>query len=221
MRKLIAFLSGLLLLLIMFAALCLSGAIYDAGQKTAIDTYFFQPNEYYADRVDVPSTPADIGSDAMRDMLIAKFITEYFYVIPDVNNIAQRTNLKTSVIKIMALPNVFQEWVTKVVPTLQQMAEEKKLRTVTVTNIYAAPDQANYWVIEYELVTWEKPNDFSVLPIVTNGQMYIKLLYEDGLRRPIKKESIEQTLESGRDPSVVFKIRIDAVNSYDVIGQEN
>ena len=221
MRKLIAFLSGLLLLLIMFAALCLSGAIYDAGQKTAIDTYFFQPNEYYADRVDVPSTPADIGSDAMRDMLIAKFITEYFYVIPDVNNIAQRTNLKTSVIKIMARPNVFQEWVTKVVPTLQQMAEEKKLRTVTVTNIAKAPDQENYWVIEYELVTWEKPNDFSVLPIVTNGQMYIKLLYEDGLRRPIKKESIEQTLESGKDPSVVFKIRIDAVNSYDVIGQEN
>lgn len=221
MRKLIAFLSGLLLLLIMFAALCLSGAIYDAGQKTAIDTYFFQPNEYYADRVDVPSTPADIGSDAMRDMLIAKFITEYFYVIPDVNNIAQRTNLKTSVIKIMARDDVFQEWVTKVVPVLQQMAEEKKLRTVTVTNIYAAPDQANYWIVEYELVTWEKPNDFSVLPIVTNGQMYIKLLYEDGLRRPIKKESIEQTLESGRDPSVVFKIRIDAVNSYDVIGQEN
>lgn len=221
MRKLIAFLSGLLLLLIMFAALCLSGAIYDAGQKTAIDTYFFQLNEYYADRVDVPSTPADIGSDAMRDMLIAKFITEYFYVIPDVNNIAQRTNLKTSVIKIMARDDVFQEWVTKVVPVLQQMAEEKKLRTVTVTNIYAAPDQANYWIVEYELVTWEKPNDFSVLPIVTNGQMYIKLLYEDGLRRPIKKESIEQTLESGRDPSVVFKIRIDAVNSYDVIGQEN
>lgn len=221
MRKLIAFLSGLLLLLIMFAALCLSGAIYDAGQKTAIDTYFFQPNEYYADRVDVPSTPADIGSDAMRDMLIAKFITEYFYVIPDVNNIAQRTNLKTSVIKIMARDDVFQEWVTKVVPTLQQMAEEKKLRTVSVTNIYAAPDQANYWIVEYELVTWEKPNDFSVLPIVTNGQMYIKLLYEDGLRRPIKKESIEQTLESGRDPSVVFRIRIDAVNSYDAIGQKN
>lgn len=221
MRKLIAFLSGLLLLLIMFAALCLSGAIYDAGQKTAIDTYFFQPNEYYADRVDVPSTPADIGSDAMRDMLIAKFITEYFYVIPDVNNIAQRTNLKTSVIKIMARDNVFQEWVTKVVPTLQQMAEEKKLRTVSVTNIYAAPDQANYWIVEYELVTWEKPNDFSVLPIVTNGQLYIQLIYEDGLREMLRKKPVEVALESGIDPAAVFKIRIDAVNSYDVIGQEN
>jgi hypothetical protein len=205
----------------MFAALCLSGAIYDAGQKTAIDTYFFQPNEYYADRVDVPSTPASIGSNAMRNMLIDRFITEYFYVIPDVNNIAQRTNLKTSVMKIMALPNVFQEWVTKVVPTLQQMAEEKKLRTVAVTNISAAPDQENYWIVEYEFATWEKPNDFSVLPVITNGQLYIKLLYEDGLRRPLKKESIEQTLESGLDPSVVFKIRIDAVNSYDEIGQGN
>lgn len=213
MRKLIVFLSGLLLLLIMFAALCLSGAIYDAGQKMAIDTYFFQPNEHYADRVDVPTTPDAIGSVAMRDMLIEKFITEYFYVIPDVNNIAQRTNLKTSVLRIMA-PNVFQEWTTKVVPTLQQMAEEKKLRTVSVTNIDKAPDQENYWIIEYELTTWEKPNDFSVLPTVTNGQLYIKLLYEDGLRRPKRKESIEQTLESGMDPSVVFKILITDVTSY-------
>ncbi len=221
MRKLIAFLSGLLLLLTMFAALCLSSVIYDTGQKTTIDAYFFQPNEYYADRVDTPKTPVSIGSDAMRNMLIDRFITEYFYVIPDVNNIAQRTHSKTSVLKVMARSNVFQEWVKKVVPTLQKMAEEKKLRTVSVTDVYAAPDQENYWIVEYEFVTWEKPNDFSVPPTITHGQLYIKLLYEDGLRRPIKKESTEKTLESGLDPSVVFKIRIDAISSYDKIGQKN
>jgi hypothetical protein len=220
MKKLITFLSGLLLLLIMFAALCLSGAIYDAGQKMTIDTYFFQPNAYYAHRVGVPDTPDSIGSDAMRNMLIERFITEYFYVIPDVNNIAQRTDPKTSVLRIMARSNVYQEWITKVVPVLKQMAEEKKLRTVAVTNVSAAPDQKNYWIVEYEFVTWEKPNDFSVPPIITNGQLYIQLIYEDGLREMLRKKPVEVALESGIDPAAVFKIRVDAVSSYEEIGQE-
>lgn len=221
MKKLVTFLSGLLLLLIMFAALCLSGAIYDVSQRATIETYFFQPNQYHAHRVDVPDTPESIGADVMRDMLIKRFITEYFYVIPDVNNIAQRTATQTALLSKMSAPAVFTEWVAKVVPTLQQMAEERKLRTVEVTNISKAPDQENYWIVEYDLITWDVSNDFSVSPTVSHEQLYISLIYAPGLREQINKKPIEYALESGIDPAAVFKIKITAVNSYDELGYGN
>lgn len=220
MKKLIVFLSGLLLLLIMFAALCLSGIIYDTSQKMAIEPYFFQPDEHFAQRPGVPATSYELGEDVVRNMLIERFMTEYFYVIPDINDIMQRMTNK-SLLAYMSVADVFQNWLNNVAPTLQKMAEEKKLRLVQVTNVTQAENAQDYWIVEYDLITWDTPNDMSAVPTVTHGQLYIQLIYEKGLRESLREKPIEIALESGIDPVAVFKIKIVAVNSYDVIGQEN
>ena len=69
MRKFVMFLSGLLLMLIMFAALFLSGAIYDTGKKATVETFFFKPDDSFMQRPEVAS-PSDLDSDELRNMLI-------------------------------------------------------------------------------------------------------------------------------------------------------
>ena len=54
MKKLIMFLSGLMLMVLMCGALVLAGFIYDTGSKTTIDTYFFQPDDNAIRRPGVP-----------------------------------------------------------------------------------------------------------------------------------------------------------------------
>jgi hypothetical protein len=221
-RNLFKSLSGVFLLSVMFASLYLSAAIYDVSKKTTIDSFFFQPNEFYADRLGTPETPLGLGKDVMRNMLIERFITEYFYVIPDIDNVKQRSDRKTSLMFKMSSSTVFSDWKKHIVPTLQKMAEEKKLRTASLTGITKAPNQANYWIVDYDLKTWDKPNDFSVQPVVTHGQLYLKVAFTQGLRTKLelkKGETIESILESGVDPAAVFRIGIMAVNSYDEIEQ--
>lgn len=221
MKKLIIFLSGLLLLLVMFAALFLAGAIYDSGQKSTIETYFFQPDEASKQRPGAPVSPFDLGNITMRDKLIDRFMTEYFYVIPDTNDLINRTSGQKSLLYQLASLDVYTNWIQNVVPMLQKMAEEKKLQTVTVRNVYRAPGQEDYWIVDYELITWERPNDFSVAPIVTPGQVYLKILYEanDGLRKYINNKPILHALESNMDPAAAFRFEITDISSYDDTAQ--
>ncbi len=218
MKKLIAFFAGFILVLTMFAALFLSGLIYDTSKKATIETYFFQPNEYYAHRLGVPESPESIGADAMRDMLIERFITEYFYVIPDQADLDFRAS-KQSLLHRLSSATVFTEWQTKVFPILQQMVNKKQLQTVKLTSITQAPGQEDYLIIEYDLKKWEKPNDFSISPTVTHGQLYMKFIYEEGFRETSQNSSISKLLESGLDPAAVFKILITDISSYTEIGR--
>ena len=214
MKKLIVFLSGLLLLLIMFAALCLSGIIYDTSQKMAIEPYFFQPDEHFAQRPGVPATSYELGEDVVRNMLIERFMTEYFYVIPDINDIMQRMTNK-SLLAYMSAADVFQNWLNNVAPTLQKMAEEKKLRLVQVTNVTQAENAQDYWIVEYDLITWDTPNDMSAVPTVTHGQLYLNLFSSPQMRQKLYETPIEKLLEQGTDPIVALRFGVRSVSSYE------
>lgn len=219
MKKLVIFLSVLLLMLIMFASLFLTGAIYDTGKKTTVETYFFQPDDNFEDRPGVPATSDDFGSDKVRNMLISRYITEYFYVIPDVSNVEARMTGHTS-LRIMTADAAFEYWQQNIAPTILEMAEQRKLRLVQLTNVEEVTDEKNYWIVEYDLITWDKPNDMSVQPTVTHGQVYLKLFYHPGMRTKITingqgKKSIEEFLENGNDPAAAFRFGVWAVSSYD------
>ena len=214
MNKIVAFLSGLLLMLIMFASLFLVGAIYDTGKKASVETYFFQPDDSWERRPGVPATASDLGADAVRDMLISRYITEYFYVIPDVQNVEARIAGLTS-LDDMSAPDAFEYWVQNIAPEIREMAEQKKLRLVQLTNVEKAAGEKNYWIVEYDLITWDKPNDMSVQPTITHGQVYLNLFYEPGMRTELRKQPIEQLLETGHDPAVAFRFGVWTVSSYD------
>ena len=147
-------------------------------------------------------------------MLISRYITEYFYVIPDVQNVEARIAGLTS-LDDMSAPDAFEYWVQNIAPEIREMAEQKKLRLVQLTNVEKAAGEKNYWIVEYDLITWDKPNDMSVQPTITQGQVYLNLFYEPGMRTELRKQPIEQLLETGHDPAVAFRFGVWTVSSYD------
>lgn len=202
---------GLMLMLIMFASLFLAGSIFNTYQKSETEAYFFQPDNNPNRRPGVPATAADIGEEKMLIKLVDRYITEYFYVTPDMVEVANRINGKT-----ILGPNrlsdaaVFEQWKEKIAPEIQEMAEKKMLRLVRVNSVDLETADGNYWRVEYETMTWSKPNDLSVVPTIDNGIVYLQITYEPGLRAAVTVggQPIEKYLESGGDPAGVFKFLV-------------
>ncbi len=207
MKKLIMFFAGLILIALMFVALCMAGAIYDAGRGMVVEPWFFQINNLSSMRIGVPASVADIGDAKIREMLIRKYVTEYFYALPDITNITQRMNGDTAIYK-MSTSNVFTDWQNGEAQVIKSLAEDRAMRLVFIDGQVYKPDGSNYWIVPYRLVTWPAPNDFSSSPIVTRGQIFLDIYDEPGVRPDMGKLSINEYLERGYDPAAVFKFRV-------------
>lgn len=210
MKKLIMFLTGLVLLALTGIAVYFVGGIFDAGQKQLVIPYFFQPNNLSTQRPGAPQTAEYMGESQFLDLLVRKYITEYFYAAPDTENIARRTSAN-SILAFMSSSAVFDEWFSNEARTIQQLAENKSMRTVRVIDDIFQPNGSKYWVVNYELKTWEKPNDFSISPRITRGTMYMDITYEMGMRNGVDIDTLHQYLEAGGDPAAVFNFRVNQI----------
>ena len=205
MKKLIMFFAGLLLMVLMFAALFFAGLIHDTGAKTTIDTYFFQPSDDYTNRPGVPVSPAELGDDGIYNLLLERYITELFYVTPDSSLIKSRIAGETSLMR-MSTRAAFDTWLQQIAPELERLASARALRTVRIVDTWAESDK--YTGVEYELQTWDKPNNFSVQPTLSRGIIYLDIYYQAGMRESIGGQSPTDYLESGGDPAAVFRFGI-------------
>lgn len=210
MKKIIMFFAGLILLALTGVAIYLVGGIYDAGSNQKIYPFFFQPNNLSSQRPGVPQTPEYIGETQFMDLLVRKYISEYFYAAPDAENIARRTRAD-SALALMSSTAVFDEWHTNEGEIIQQLAENKSMRIAKVIDKIYQPNGSKYWVVNYELTTWEKPNDFSIQPTVTRGTMYMDISYEMGMIDNVNIDVLHNYLEEGGDPAAVFKFRVNQI----------
>lgn len=210
MKKLIMFLTGLVLLALTGVTVYFVGGIFDAGQKQLVIPYFFQPNNLSTQRPGVPQTAEYMGESQFLNLLVRKYITEYFYAAPDAENIASRTRAN-SVLALMSSSTVFDEWAANEASVIQKLAENKSMRTVRVIDDIFQPNGSKYWVVNYELKTWKKPNDFSISPTVTRGTMYMNITYEMGMRNGVDIDALHQYLEDGGDPAAVFNFRVNQI----------
>ena len=207
------FLSGLMLMVLMCGALVLAGFIYDTGSKTTIDTYFFQPDDNAIRRPGVPVDDVVLGADKMRERLIAKYVTEYFYVTPDMSDMTRRREGRTS-LRRMSSRDVFDSWLKNVAPEIEELAKSHALRTVSLVSLIQDTNN-KYWIAEYELKTWQTPNNFAIKPVINRGILYLGINYAPGMRDKMGKKSVEDYLESGGDPAAVFKFIVIDVASHD------
>ena len=161
--------------------LFLTSAIYDSANKASVDTFFFQRNLRSAERFGVPETDIKIGETAMREILIRKYVTEYFYVIPDAENIAQRTRADAPLSRISDT-DVFIKWTNTTAEDIKRMANQKMMRTVQIDGEITKYGNSNYWVVPYVLYTWTLPNDMNAKPVMTRGKLLMDVFYEPGLR---------------------------------------
>jgi len=211
MGKLIRFLGGIFLIALTIAMLFLTSAIYDSAKKSSVGTYFFQRNLRSIERTGTPVTPAEIGETAMREMLIKKFVHEYFYAIPDAEDIAKRTT-RSSTLSNMSTKEVFNNWLDGEADVIQKLAEDKKMRTVEVSGEIFKPADSDYWVVPYTLYTWESANDMTATPKATRGILLLDVFYAPGTRETIDignylKHSYNR-FEYGYDPAIIFRFGI-------------
>ncbi len=196
------------------AMLFFTGAIYDSGDKLMVEPYFFQPNNLSSDRVGLPKTPTELGDAYMHDALIRRFVTEYFYVIPDAENIARRmTTSNANPLAHLSAPMVFKTWLENTAPKLQEMVTENQLRLVRFTNDPNTPDIVynpinEYYQIFYQLHTWTTPNALITTPIVTNHTMFIKFEERPGITPDILKYGVHRHLDKYGDPIGLFRFKV-------------
>ena len=209
MKKLIMFFAGLVLLCLACGMIVFSAAIYDTASQQSIDTFFFQPANLSSQRIGIPAAISDLSDDKIRQMLVEKFVTEYFYVIPDMVNVTQRLGGEIGLRKMVS-ESVFKQWLNTIGTEISQMAANKSMRIVRVVDMHLPQDSEGWWIIEYELTTWENPNELSQEPVITRGEMSVNLRYEPGFWRDSSGHEINigKELENGKDPSTLFKFRV-------------
>ena len=211
MKKLIMFLGGLVLIVLTLGMLFLTSAIYDSVKNTSVDTYFFQTNLQSSMRTGAPETPAQIGETTMREMLIKKYVNEYFYAIPDVENIANRMTTKSTLSR-MSDRAVFNTWLNTTADEIQTLADDKKMRMVDIDGEIFKPSGSDYWVVPYVLYTWNTPNDMTETPTITRGTLLLDVFYVPGTQATIDignylKHGYNR-FESGYEPANIFRFGI-------------
>jgi uncharacterized protein (UPF0333 family) len=209
-KKLFGFLIGLILIAIMGAMLFFAGNVYDAANARHIEPFIIQPNNLSTDRIGKPIAIEQLSEKFIRERLIRKFVHEYFYVMPDDENIARRTR-SDSVMAAMSAPDVFREWTINMAEDITEMASKKMMRTVAIADEII--QVGDYWEIYYELTTWDTPNNMDILPVVDTGTMYLRVAFEPGVRetRGGSNFDIRRYLNNGGDPAAIFKFRVDEV----------
>ena len=224
MKRVTVFLLGIILIALTTMSIFLAGTIFDTGKKIDVETYFFQPGNTDLQRPGKPISPDAVGTNEMRNLLIKKYITEYFYVVPDVQNANARLAGKYSLSRT-SYPTVFEKWRENTGAEILKMAEENVLRTVNVLAISQEMTDSMYWRVDYELKTWKKPNNFSVAPETTTHVIYLNIAYEPGFRdsvsaltidkngkaKYVQDMSVNDYLEGLNDPIAVFKFRVNDV----------
>jgi hypothetical protein len=117
MKKVLTFFAYLVIAASMLGALFVGAAIYDVAEKTTVESFFFQPTNDSSRRLPEPESAKSIGAEALRNKLIQKFVTEYFYVLPNYQNIEARKDDSQSGLRLMSSADVFDKWVKNGVVT--------------------------------------------------------------------------------------------------------
>jgi hypothetical protein len=207
LKALLFFLSGILILGLTFACLFLGGVLFDVAGSSGVDGYVFQPAIRADRRVGTVLSLDQVTNEFVRERLIRKFVSEYFYVIPDAADVARRRQ-KGSVMSVMASPDVFADWGTTVIPELESLAGRHVLRRVTVLDMLELLD--GYLAVSYELVTNDAANILGAEPVATRGVMYLQLDFKSGIRDKLdnRKFDVGRYLERGGDPAGIFKFKV-------------
>lgn len=208
MKRMFGFFIGLLTMIMMFGIICLVAIVHDTSDRVQVKPYFFRISQ----SIGAPRSFAQIGPRKVRDWLIQKYVTEYLYIIPDVQNMTARMTAggARSMISMMSSDKVFKTWAKDIAPDMRDLAENGVRRTVRVFDEILTSESNDYLRVDYELKTWYKPNDVTEEPTTTRGTLYLKLADTD-FRAASDVVAVRDWLLRRGDPAAVFHFRVDDV----------
>ena len=217
MKHLVKYFIGIMTLVITFAMLYVAAIIYDASTKIQTEPYFFRNSYISSYQTDTPISLDNIGEQKLLNWLLQKYVVEFFYVIPDSNNIELRyTNQYHALVGIMSEPSVYKYWLDNIRPELEDMASRGVLREVKVSDQISKSQNSDYWQVDYELKTWYKPNDMSENPEIKRGTMYLDVTGYTGQLYTEEMDTVRKILKGGHDPASVFSFKVKGIQIFGV-----
>ena len=213
-----SFLVGILLLIIIFIMVIFTTLIYRANERSSIKTYIFQMGNSANQRVGELQNINDMSQNDLRNKLIAKYVSEYFKVIPGESDVTNRPILKS-----LSETDAFNQWKEDEATIITEMSNKKMLRMARVSSIdildnnkgnidYKAPVTAEsiYYTVNYEMLTWQKSNNMIIEPEIQHGVMYIEARFKPGIKPGI---DVRKYLESGENPVGLFTFEVTHIGS--------
>ncbi len=214
-----SFFVGIILILSAFCSVFLMGLLYRANERSTIQSYIFQTNDYANQRVGALQNLDDMSAIEIRDKLIKKYISEYFKVIPgnfDATN--------HPILRDLSTQKAFKQWQDGEAKTITKMSNAKMFRMVYVPDdgikAINKPEDYDYYTAEntkpifyevrYETATWAQSNKFNVEPVYASGVIFIEAIFKPGIRETIdgEKFNIKNYLESGKNPVGLFMFKV-------------
>ena len=177
MRGLIRFFASLAIGALIAASLQVAMRIYNYAGASKIDTVLLQPAPLYQNRIQGAVIPlANMSDDYVRGQLIKKFATEYLSVVPNSREPAARAGPR-GLLRMMSHPEALAVWKRDVLPELEKMADDKKMRTIEI-HLRDIRVKDAYYVVPFKTKTWHVANDLDA-PATTDGgrELYLRLRF--------------------------------------------
>lgn len=210
MNKTKIFLWSILVIILSCVILGIVG-VYFNFRNIKISPLIIQNANSSALRIISPIKFENVSDSFVIENLIKKFVYEYFYVIPSVNNI--ETRKKINYLYYVSSKSVLDNWIKNETPYMIELANKKIYRDVIVVDEILKPEDSDYYEVRYNITEWNKPNELDSHPSTINGILFINLDFEKGLWtiRNGKNFNINKYLKEKKDPSIIFKFRINEV----------
>ena len=218
MIKIKGFFVGILLLLATFSMIVLVALVYRANDRMSIKTYIFQTDNFAGQRVGALQKLNDMSAVELRNRLIKKYISEYFTVIPNEENVLVRPDLQT-----LSEGSAYRQWEAGEGVKIADMSQKRMFRTVDVTDAdiaainmseeydyyNAIEAQSIIYEVRYTTKTWVEANAMQVTPEYETGTVYIEARFKPGI---IKDVNVQKYLESGKNPLDLFMFKVSNVD---------
>jgi len=212
MKYMLGFLAGLIIIAAAAITVHLSARAFDASRDFEVAAVIFQNADLSEDRMPKPIPLADMNPDIVRNTLIKKFVYEYFYVVPDIQNVEARRGAG-SVLSRMASAAIFKDWVENVSPDISTLAGNKVLRRVRVHD--DINQSGDYFYLTYDLLEFNQPNNLLAKPKITSNQTIgLKINFENGIWESYSNGNAfnaRKELENGADPATMFRFKVSEV----------
>ena len=220
MNKIRSFLTGLVLLIIMFIIIVLVALVYRANERMSIKSYIFQTNNFANQRVGELQDINDISPEDLRNKLIKKYVSEYFKVVPG------QIDAKNTVLYGLSTPKAYKQWLNGEAKTITEMSSKNMFRMVYVPDDgittlnkpveYDYKDDTYtqlYYAVRYYTKTWDAPNKMGNAPTTDQGTLYIEAIFKRGIREDI---DIQKSLEQGMDPVQLFDFWVTNIGNKEI-----
>ncbi|MDR2268730.1 MAG: hypothetical protein LBD94_00925 [Rickettsiales bacterium] len=212
MKKIIGFFSGVAILVLAAASIHVCVRVYNYADAQKINAIMLQPATLRQNRIPAPIALENISDEYIRNRLIIKFAMEYLQVMPDIGELETRAGPQGA-LRLMSAPAVVSKWKSEVMPELKEMADKRKMRTIT-----ARPKdieiRGKYYVVPFRAKTWNTANDFNSPPIISSGQeLYLQLRFNKKIRETLhgREFSAGKFLDNGMPPAAIFEFMVDEV----------